>query len=134
MSDLRRFWQAKPEDLSMDDLLAFFDTLPSNSATKRKQMGVTEDFDTFLLSVIADRVTQNTYSRAGKKLPEKARMSTQFVVEDKKKTVNKRLAAAAKAEQERQEEKKKIAPATFTDPAPTIAEKMSEVHEVLEKD
>jgi hypothetical protein len=114
----------------MDDLEAYFDTLPSNSATKRKLFGITEDLDTFLLSVVVDSVRHNTHARAGKKLPEDARMSPRFLTDSKTKTVNKRLAAAEKEERALAAEKKGIAPATFAGPPTTIAESLSKIHDI----
>lgn len=69
MSDLRRFWGIKSDEidsLSYDDLEAFYDTLPAESATITKRQRAKLSMELVMLARISDNLTALQHTMGGK--------------------------------------------------------------------
>lgn len=68
LSDLRRYWKARPEELTVAELVAFRSTLPDDSATLRANSDSLIGLEAQLLCILIDSVRGLAAGLGGKRL------------------------------------------------------------------
>lgn len=74
VSDLRRFWNGKPTDFSIDELVAFFNTLPDEAATRKAVLGYDVSLNNMLTALMVDSIRELHMALARKKLKDSDRL------------------------------------------------------------
>ena len=78
VSDLRHFWNGKPTDFSVDELVAFFNTLPDEAATRKAIFGYDVSLNNMLTALIVDSIHELHMALARKKLKDSDRLFKSF--------------------------------------------------------
>lgn len=85
---MRRFWHGKLEDFDDDEILAFFDTLPENSATLLKHSDAITSTTNMLLAQIVDSIRALGVGLGGHKMRKDQMMAAKLTKEAAEKTVH----------------------------------------------
>lgn len=79
VSDLRSIWRVRAGEITLGELIAFYDTIPPQSATMRKREGVVSGYDQGHL-LMARLIDLTFAAAAGKKFKKKDAL-VQYLVE-----------------------------------------------------
>lgn len=74
VSDLRRFWNGRPTDFHIDELVAFFNTLPDEAATRKAVLGYDVSLNNMLTALIVDSIHELHMALARKKMKDSDRL------------------------------------------------------------
>lgn len=74
VSDLRRFWNGRPTDFNIDELVAFFNTLPDEAATRKAVLGYDVSLNNMLTALMVDAIREMHMDFARKKLKDSDRL------------------------------------------------------------
>lgn len=76
VSDIWRFWGNSPDKFNIDELVAFLNTLPDESATKKKVFKHKASLDVMVFAMVFDAIRELHMALAKKKLKDKDRLFT----------------------------------------------------------
>lgn len=74
VSDLRRFWNGRPTDFHIDELVAFFNTLPDESSTKKAVNKYKASLDVMVSALVVDSINELHMALARKKMKDSDRL------------------------------------------------------------
>lgn len=103
VSDLRRFWNGRSADFTIEEIIAFMNTLPDDSSTNRSMSDSEVSVQTLLIASQLDILRQIGSGMGGKKFPKRNLIAPQFSKEIKR-DKEKRDGLVEKLKKQRQDE------------------------------
>ena len=102
---MRMFWGGRLKDFTVDEIEAFYNNLPPNSATIRHLSQSTVDTNEQMLALIYDNISGMRYGMAGKRLPDNKLLSTKLKVEKSSPKVQEMINKIKREKKQKQGEK-----------------------------